>query len=392
MTVLSFIGGAVGVCSIVLWGLFWVKAWFNVGKFRCVQIDSLVFPEPNQWPTLCVIIAACNEAGRIEAAARSLLNQDYPKLELVFVDDRSEDETGEIIDRLAAADARLTAIHIDELPDGWLGKVHALHIAMEQTDSEWVLFTDADVCFEEGALRQIISDGVAHRADHLAGLPEIQPAGPLLDVAISTFFMSSMFFVTPSRVEDPNDSMAVGVGACNLVRRTRFEETPGFTWLKMETADDLGLGLMMKRWGGRAQVVFAQAQLSLDWYSSIGEMVRGLEKNSPGLTHYRYGRAIGMVAVFTGCLVAPLGLLWVPQLVAIVLLVLLSLVAVVSSGALARRTCFSRISFMLAPIGFAILAFIFFRACLLLWFRGGVVWRGTKYDLRSLRQGQRIEF
>ena len=391
MNVLMFFGALIGVFAVGLWSLFWIRAAWHVGKFRVVSIEPQIPLRADEWPSLCVVIPACNEAERIEKAARSLLKQDYPNLELIFVNDRSDDTTGEIIDQLAAEDARMTPVHITTLPEGWLGKVHALHVATERSDSEWILFTDADVCFEDGALRQIVSDAVIHHADHLAGLPEIRPAGPLLDVAISTFFMSSMFFVTPGRIADPNESMAVGVGACNLVRRTAFEKTPGFHWLKMETADDLGLGLMMKRWGNRAQVVFAQPQLSLDWYSSIGEMIRGLEKNSPGLTHYRWWKALAMVAFFVGCLVAPGGLLCLPMIVSIGLLVGLLGVALIASRVLAKRTCFSLGSFLLAPVGFAMLTFIFVRSCCLLWWRGGVSWRGTKYDLRLLREGQRIE-
>ena len=76
-------------------------------------------------PRLSVIVAARNEERGVEQALRSLLDLDYPDYEVIFVDDRSDDRTGEIADRLSAAHDRLAVIHVKELPAGWFGKNHA---------------------------------------------------------------------------------------------------------------------------------------------------------------------------------------------------------------------------------------------------------------------------
>src|SRR6185369_5444580 len=102
-------------------------------------------------------VPACNEAGTIETALASLLAQDYPGLEIVLVDDRSSDGTGVIIDRLAASDPRISAIHVRDLPIGWLGKVHALQRGLERVRGALVLFTDADIYFAPGSLRRAVS-------------------------------------------------------------------------------------------------------------------------------------------------------------------------------------------------------------------------------------------
>ena len=92
----------------------------------------------------------------------SLLAQDYPNLELILIDDRSTDGTGEIVDRLAA-DPRLVAIHVEELPAGWLGKVNALRVATEAATGELILTTDADVHYAPGALRHRIRQPIPAR-------------------------------------------------------------------------------------------------------------------------------------------------------------------------------------------------------------------------------------
>src|SRR5437879_2082507 len=82
--------------------------------------------ERSNWPKIDVVIPACNEAKTLEAAMRSLLDVDYPNLEIFLVNDRSSDETGEIIERLSQRNKRITPVHITHLPEGWLGKVNAL--------------------------------------------------------------------------------------------------------------------------------------------------------------------------------------------------------------------------------------------------------------------------
>ncbi len=83
-------------------------------------------------PKVSVVVAARNEARKIEAALRSVLAQDYPNLEFIFVDDRSTDQTATILDRLANEDARVHVARIMELPKGWLGKNHAQHFGANE--------------------------------------------------------------------------------------------------------------------------------------------------------------------------------------------------------------------------------------------------------------------
>ena len=114
---------------------------------RCPQLGQLYSPDPPSWPALSVVVPARDEARTIEPALASLLAQDYPGLEVVLVDDRSTDGTSAIIDRLAASNPQIAAVHVRELPAGWLGKVHALQRGFERARGDFVLFTDADIHF-----------------------------------------------------------------------------------------------------------------------------------------------------------------------------------------------------------------------------------------------------
>jgi len=111
--------------AYILWGyllvslLYWLRVAYGVTRVRSVEdLSELRSPEPAVWPKLSVVLPACNEADKLAPAARTLLEEDYPDLEIVFVDDRSSDATGEMADGLASRDGRVRAIHVTELPEG----------------------------------------------------------------------------------------------------------------------------------------------------------------------------------------------------------------------------------------------------------------------------------
>ncbi|MEK7768052.1 MAG: glycosyltransferase family A protein, partial [bacterium] len=114
-------------------------------------------PEPAAWPRLSVLVPACNEADTLEPALETLLRSDYPDLEVILVDDRSTDGTGAVVDRLAARDARIVPVHVAALPPGWLGKVHAMHVALPHATGEWLLFSDADVHAAPDTIRRAVA-------------------------------------------------------------------------------------------------------------------------------------------------------------------------------------------------------------------------------------------
>ena len=122
----------IGVGLVVLWATLGATSSlvFLYGVVmlvrRCPQLAEVDAKDPSSWPTLSVVVPARDEALTIDPAVASLLAQDFPNLQVVLVDDRSTDATGTVIDRLAAKDSRVAAVHVRELPDGWLGKLNAI--------------------------------------------------------------------------------------------------------------------------------------------------------------------------------------------------------------------------------------------------------------------------
>jgi hypothetical protein len=374
---------------------YWL--WMLIGAVRIVRAVPVLAaadpPDPPVWPRLTIVIPACNEAETIEAAIVTVLRQDYPELEVVLIDDRSTDGTGAIIDRVAAADGRVRAVHISELPEGWLGKVHALARGVERAAGQWLLFTDADVHLAPGALRRAVAFVEQRGADHLAVMPDIWYTSLVLDATLASFLRIFPVGTRCWAIEDPDSGAFIGIGAFNLVRRQALERTAGFEWLRLEVADDLGLGMMLKRSGARSCLVNGTDLVGLHWYRNLGEVARGVEKAYASVAGCNPLRMLGVCATLVGLEWAPIvallplgvpGLFWAGLLMA---------VAAVASTVIMHRWVRHRLlPGLLSPLGALLGAMLFLRAGWLGFRRGGVMWRGTLYPSRLLREAGRVRF
>jgi glycosyltransferase involved in cell wall biosynthesis len=389
----------VGLVILISLCALWVAGlgYLIVAIRRLPELRESQAPMQEVWPRVSVVVPACNEAANLESAVATLLQQDYPDLEIILVDDRSSDGTGEIIDRLARDDPRIRAVHIKTLPPGWLGKVHALHRGVEQASGEWLLFTDADVHFGAAVLRRAVALVLHQRVDHLALIPRTIQKSFWLELAVNTFGL--LFFIT-TRAASVNraDSKAfVGIGAFNLVKAERLHQAAGFEWLRLEPGDDVGLGMMIRQSGGRTRLAFAYEDLSLQWYSSVRAMFKGLEKNlfGPGC-RYRWWLMLLQVGVIWSLVAAPyvslalgvahgLAPLWIAGAAAIS-------VHLIFTACFAIERKIKPLILLLFPVGVVLITAMMLRAGYQCLKNGGIDWRGTHYPIDQLRAGQRVKF
>ncbi|MFO0728064.1 MAG: glycosyltransferase family 2 protein [Myxococcota bacterium] len=347
-------------------------------------------PPPKTWPKLSIIVPARDEASGIEAALASKLALAYPDLEVIAVDDRSSDETGAIIDRLAAADPRLRAVHVGELPEGWLGKLHALHVGLGCATGEWVLLSDADVHLAPSAMTEVIASAEAEAADMVAVFPKMHAVTPWIDAALSSVLL---FLNLGGRVWSANDDRApygVGVGAFNLVRRRALLTTDALSVLKMEIADDAALGALIKSKGLRTRFYAGRERVHLVFMDSIGAMARSADKGG-GMLGYNLWQAV-ILALFPVLLFLGLPLVGIllggaaATLGGATLLVLTLAHATISVHYAAPLR-----GAILWPVGQLLNAAIALRTGVRTFKHQGVYWRGTFYSRQLLEAGRRLD-
>ena len=195
-----------------------------------------------------VIVPARNEAEDIAQCLRSLLAQDHDNLKVIAVNDHSDDDTPQIIDRIAADDSRLVAIHNPPLQPGWLGKHNAMQAALKHVSSELVLLTDADVKFEPTCISAAVAELEKHQLDLLSIYPQFEFVS-FCETMLLPFYVGGAAFLLSPAVEDPKSSHAMAVGAFMLIRAERLHQIDGFQSIKAEILDDVCLARAFKRNG-----------------------------------------------------------------------------------------------------------------------------------------------
>ena len=149
-----------GCITLLVWTVATVQLLIGGRRIerleRIAPISNLQMRDAGA-PRISIVIPACNEERNIEEALASVLAQDYPDFEVIALDDRSTDTTGAILDRMAERNPRLRVLHIRSLPEGWLGKNHALQYGADRAQGSLLLFTDADVVMEATVLRRAVA-------------------------------------------------------------------------------------------------------------------------------------------------------------------------------------------------------------------------------------------
>jgi glycosyltransferase involved in cell wall biosynthesis len=209
-------------------------------------------------PAATVVVAVRNDAGHLRDSVRAFLDQRGVDLRLVVVDDRSDDGTPVILAGLAAAEPRLRTVTVRELPDGWLGKTHALHLGAADAAGEWLLFSDGDARLRPDVLARAIAAAAAAGADHVVVLPS--PAGATFWGRACLLAFLQQALVRVQRVNTSPQRSFLGTGAFNLVRAEAWRRVGGHERLRLEVVDDLGLARLLFAAGRRSRVFFAPAR------------------------------------------------------------------------------------------------------------------------------------
>lgn len=342
-------------------------------------------PLPTAHPRVSIVLAARDEVRAVEEAVRSLLSQDYPALEVVAVDDRSSDGTREVLDRLAAAESRLRVVHVTTLPAGWLGKTHALQRGAEAASGELLLFTDADVVMRADAVSRAVGLLRARGADHVAAGPGVVSPTVSLALVVNFFTLAFVLFQRPWRAVNPRSADHVGIGAFNLVTREVYLRAGGHARVALRPDDDLKLGKAIKLAGGRQLFASGRGIISVEWYPTLGAMVRGLRKNSFAGMEYSVLRFLGAALAILLVHVLPFVLVWTSEgaeRAAWAVACLALMAAYFGSAAAARSRPWLAV---LYPVAALLFLWVFARNVVLTLVEGGIEWRGTRYSLEELK-------
>lgn len=248
----------VSTTSLVVW--LWLV--FLRGRFWRIGPDIVLRCEASQpkpggpWPPVSVVVPARNEADALPHTLPTLLRQDYPgPFHIFLVDDRSEDDTGRVAQEVAAdlgAGERLTVLQGRPLPQGWAGKLWALHQGIQAsaaTGSPYLLLTDADIAHRPGVLRALVAKAQTEDADlvSLMAMLRVESAWERLLIPAFVYFFAKLY---PFRwVKAPSKATAGAAGGCLLLRREALERAGGLQPIASALIDDCALARRIKSSG-----------------------------------------------------------------------------------------------------------------------------------------------
>lgn len=369
--------------------LFWIAEAIDLarGVPSIPSLDDAAPLRDSACPAVSILFAARDEAEKLPDALDTFLGLDYPRYEVIAVDDRSEDGTGAILETRGQTDARLKAVRVDSLPAGWLGKPYALQQAYEHSRGEWLVFTDADVHFAPDLLRRAIAlaqeKGWVHMT--LFGRAKMFTFGE--KIAMTFFGLGFIMGVRPWRVSDPRSHGYAGVGAFQMIRRNAYEAMGTHRRLAMEVLDDMKLGKLAKEAGLRSGVARAGHAVSVHWHAGVRNMIRGTTKNFFAVSGFKLWRAsLQVFGLLMMCVVPPLALPSVHGWARVFAAIAVG-VPLIAEGGVALEFETSPLYALTYPIGALIFAWMLTRSAIVTLWQGGIVWRGTFYPLQELKRG-----
>lgn len=336
-------------------------------------------------PRVSVIIPACNEANTIEPALQSVLELDYPDLEIIVINDRSTDNTEAVLTRMQRRCPRLRLLNLTELPDGWMGKSHALHRGAEQASGDYLLFTDADIILEKTTLSRAMSHMLATRLDHLCLIFRSISPGGLLNALFAEAACGLLLRFAPWKVKEKNNDKYMGVGGFNLVKTSTYRAIGGHRSFAMHPIDDLMLGKVIKQHGFSQDCLFGSEFVQIQWYATVSGYIDGVMKNTFALFDFSVARVVAAIAAMLVLNILPFWAFlaffgWVRALFGAVLITRILLFAIIFYNAdlPLRYALWS----LITPY---VTVYIVLKATISTIVHRGITWRGTFYPLDEMR-------
>ena len=364
----------------------WVAAFFRT-LLNLAAVPRLRDREdlPLAGPLVSVLIPARDEERTIERTVRALLSQTYTNLEVIVLNDRSEDSTGEILARVGKNDARLTVVTGDELPAGWMGKPWALHQASRHARGELLLFVDADVIYAPAAIAAAVERIERSGVAMLSLFPdfEMKTAGehavlPML--VMTAFAMLPLWLSNRTRIA----TIAIGGGPGNLVRRRAYDVAGGHEALNDAVIDDVALARLVRRAGFGSEAVRAEELVSVRMYHGLSETIEGFTKNTYAAFGNRVLVSLFLLLVMVVFHLGPFVMAATGHRLGLITVATILATRVVLFAAF-RYPLWNAL--LMQPVMIVLWSWIVVRSIWFSGFRRKVRWRGRTYDTAQTRFG-----
>ena len=229
-------------------------------------------------PTVSAIIPARNEEGVIASCIESLARQREIS-EILVVDDQSTDGTSDVVRNLIGKYPHLRLLQADGLPDGWVGKNHALWTGVQQAKRPWLLFTDADAEHQPNSAARALQIAQEHEAALVSFSPEQVTENWYEKALIPYVYLRLAKLFSYDDVNDPKSRAAAANGQLLMIRRDVYDVIGGHTGVAGEVLEDVAIAMRVKAAGRRIWFGSGKGIVRVRMYRSFDSMWQGWKKN-----------------------------------------------------------------------------------------------------------------
>ncbi len=367
----------------------WIIFTFILTRFyrnhRLLSLNN-ISSKNSELPKVSVIIPARDEEEKIEGCLDSILASDYPFLEVIAVNDRSCDQTASIIDKAAAKDKRLIPVHIETLPEDWLGKSYAMQTGAAKAKGELLLFADGDVNISKSLISLAVDYLTEKNFDHICIVPRQIPGGYPENSLYSYFLMMGLIALVPQKIPTKNRYFAAGIGAFNLLKKSVFSRIGGFEEIKFDIVDDYKLGRLIKRSGFRQNLLHCGSGLRLKWIKGLAGYVNGTEKNFFAALDFSVTKVLFVTGLQLLSHLAPYAGLLLYGDTRVYGFGAAALMMHILLGYSGIKNGFGWSVTFFLPFSAVVMVFSCWRSTVLALLRGGIWWRDTFYPIEKLRE------
>lgn len=222
---------------------------------------------------LSIIIPAKDEEEALEASVESILASAHKDVEIILIDDRSQDETWRIMERLRRKDRRIKTLRIGTLPAGWTGKTHAMYKGACCASGDILLFTDADVFFSRDLIARSINYFMLNNLDMLSLIPGFRKWGFLEKSIYPHLALGISYFYPIASVNDPDSDAAVSSGCFIMISKEAYIKVGTWDHLKDQITEDIAMSKAVKSLGLKLRVSRSELVQTKE-FDNIFELIR----------------------------------------------------------------------------------------------------------------------
>ena len=302
------IAAGLAALSFFIWlYMVWGRGFFWLARERDDRDEPA---DPANWPSVCAVVPARDEADVIARSIGSLLAQDYPgDFHVVLVDDDSSDGTADAARDVAKAQGREDRLHViggAPLPTGWTGKLWAVsqgvaYASAMDAPPEHLLLTDADIAHSPDNVRKLVARAEAGNLVLVSLMAKLHCETWAERILIPAFVFFFDMLYPFGQVNDPKSAMAAAAGGVMLIRRDALQAAGGIAAIRTAIIDDCAMGALLKQ-RGSIWLGLTERATSLRPYVSFGEIARMVSRSAYAQLRYSplllAGTLLGMILVY----------------------------------------------------------------------------------------------